>query len=161
MSEARLSLGGSAAALVEVVRAMRAMSDADAVNTLLEAVRAALAQYEEAQMEGLTVGRMVHYVLTEDDATQINRRRTDGGSVQSRLEAGTWPAGAQAHIGNTAEAGQHVAAVVVRVWSDSGMVNLKCLLDGNDDFWASSIPFQAQSPQAPVSQRTWHWIEPA
>jgi hypothetical protein len=113
------------------------------------------------KMDGLTTGRMVHYVLSYEDAKQINRRRTDSGSIHKRMDSGTWPEGAQAHIGNAVDMGEHVPAVIVYVWSDSGMVNLKCLLDGNDDYWASSIPYESGEPPVAPSIRTWHWIEKA
>jgi hypothetical protein len=107
-------------------------------------------------MEGLTVGRMVHFVASESDCIQINRRRKDALDVRLRVVNNTWPMGAQAHVGNSVEPGQHLAAVIVYVWNDSGLVNLKVLLDGNDDFWATSISF-AESP----SPHNWHWIEKA
>lgn len=114
-------------------------------------------------MEGLTEGRMVHYILNQWDADSINVRRSDATDVPDRVRAGQWPMGAQAHVGNTVEAGEHVPAVIVRVWGQNGMVNLKCLLDGNDDYWASSIPFDdgLEGNRAGPDQRTWHWIEKA
>lgn len=104
----------------------------------------------------ITIGRTVHYTLNEQDAAEINRRRTTGQSIANRLRwsvvgkhegaipadssdgsVRAWPAGAQAHIGNNAEAGQVYPAVSVRVWTP-GMANLQVLLDGNDVYWATS-----------------------
>lgn len=87
-----------------------------------------------------TVGRTVQYTLSEDDAGQINRRRTDGKSIAERIKAAIWPLGAQAHIGNQAEAGQVYPMVVVRTWGDApgSSVNGQVMLDGNDVFWATS-----------------------
>lgn len=91
----------------------------------------------------ITVGRTVLYTLSEQDAAEINRRRTTGQSIAERMKYGddpqlkAWPAGAQAHIGNSAEAGQVYPAVSVRVWSP-GMVNLQVMLDGTDVYWATS-----------------------
>lgn len=97
----------------------------------------------------ITIGRTVHYTLNETDATEINRRRTTGALIAARMKASVpaveggaapiygWPAGAQAHIGNDAQAGQVCPAVSVRVWSP-GMANLQVMLDGNDVYWATS-----------------------
>ena len=60
-----------------------------------------------------SIGRIVHYRLSADDSTQINRRRTTGASIAARMKDAVsmhesitaWPAGAQAHIGNEAHEG--------------------------------------------------------
>jgi len=91
-----------------------------------------------------TIGRIVLYTLSAQDAEQINRRRTTGTAIAERMSYDSgdpmmkaWPAGAQAHIGNEAREGQTVPATVVAVWSDT-CVNLHCLLDGTDAYWATS-----------------------
>lgn len=88
----------------------------------------------------ITIGRTVLYRLNEQDAAQINRRRTNGSSIAARIEEGKWPEGAQAHIGNVVQAGEAFPAVALRVWGsgDNPPVNLRVLLDGNDDLWATS-----------------------
>jgi hypothetical protein len=107
-------------------------------------------------MDGLIEGRIVHYVLTEQDVKAINRRRT--GQNISHVDP-SWPKGAQAHIGNDVQACEHVPAIVVRVWDrtgPTGTVNLQCLLDGNDQLWVTSTQYSdGKEP------RTWHWIEKA
>jgi hypothetical protein len=119
-------------------------------------------------MDGLVTGRIVYYVLNEEDATQINRRRTTAHSIAERISAkigtviapGTdtphdfsvWPVGAQAHIGNDVVAGQIVPAMVVAVWGDV-CVNLKAMLDGTDTYWATSRNYHPD--KAPGS---WHWM---
>lgn len=96
-----------------------------------------------------SIGRIVHYTLSEGDAEQINRRRTTGRAIADRLETGAWPLGAQAHIGNHAEAGQVYPLLITRVWpSDTGAVNGQVFLDGNDVFWATSRT-QANYPGMP------------
>ena len=96
----------------------------------------------------ITIGRTVHYTLNEQDAAEINRRRTSGKSIAERMKVQIsqvetetpilgWPTGAQAHIGNEAAAGQVFPAVSVRVWTPA-MANLQVLLDGNDVYWATS-----------------------
>ncbi len=97
-----------------------------------------------------TLGRIVHYVLSAQDAEQINRRRTTGPAIAERIPSGAWPVGAQAHIGNAAREGQHVAAIVVAPNSDT--CNLQCFLDGNDAFWALSA-------REGTEPGTWHWPE--
>jgi hypothetical protein len=82
-----------------------------------------------------TIGRIVHYKLSQYDADQINRRRDD---YSASVPGNT---GFQAHVGNRAEAGQVYPAQVVRVFDpegDSGTSNLQVFLDGNDTFWATS-----------------------
>ncbi len=106
-------------------------------------------------MEGLRTGRIVDYVLTEDDAYHMNCRRTTSESIRERVAADKWPIGAQAHVGNELKAGEHCPAMVVAI--DNGTtVNLKVFLDGNDDYWAGSRDFSAD-----MTPGTWHWLEKA
>ncbi len=107
-------------------------------------------------MDGLVPGRIVYYVFSEHAADEVNRRRTNSLSIAERLKAHPpqWPAGAQAHIGNVVSAGDIYPAMVIRVWSqDSGCSNLKVLLDGADDFWATSI-----SHADDKRPHSWHWM---
>jgi len=107
-----------------------------------------------------TIGRIVIFKITEEMAQQINRRRTTGASIAKRLSllpTADWPAGAQAHIGNTVSAGEEYPLVVVRVWPDefgSGVpgVNGQVILDGNDCLWVTSV---GEGPNA----GQWHWPE--
>jgi hypothetical protein len=87
-----------------------------------------------------SIGRIVHYMLSEQDAAEINRRRTTGKAIADRIATATWPLGAQAHIGNEAKAGAVCAMVIVQVWGDSegACVNGQVFLDGVDVFWACS-----------------------
>ena len=71
---------------------------------------------------GPTIGRIVHYTLTENDAEMIRGQRESSGM-----------------FGNPVEAGQVYPAVVVRVFSEgSSSANLSVLLDGRDTYWATS-----------------------
>ena len=100
-----------------------------------------------------TVGRIVHYRLSAIDAENINRRRTSGASIAERLksEPPTWPAGAQAHIGNGATAGEVFPLVVVRVHDEPHLtVNGQVLLDGNDQLWVTSAGEGTENG-------TWSW----
>lgn len=78
-----------------------------------------------------SVGRIVHYKLSEVDAEAINRRRDDFDT------ANPGATGFQAHIGNRAEAGQTFPATVVRTFGGDA-VNLQVSLDGTDTYWATS-----------------------
>jgi hypothetical protein len=118
-------------------------------------------------MDGLKPGRIVYYVLSAQDAAEINRRRTTGASIAERMKQELqqlyngvqstvfgWPAGAQAHIGTPVEAGEILPAMVLKVWGqESGCSNLKVMLDGTDTYWATSRNFAAD--KAPG---TWHWM---
>jgi len=103
-------------------------------------------------MQGLTVGRIVHYVLTDQDVEQINRRR-----VPTVGHGENWPQGAQAHVGSPALTGDHIPMLVVRVWPESdSLINGQCFLDGNDVLWVTSRVFNEDKVMG-----TWHWIEKA
>jgi hypothetical protein len=90
-----------------------------------------------------TIGRIVLYTLSEQDAKEINRRRTSGPSIAQRMDPanhqlyGAWPAGAQAHIGNEVHSGETYPMIIVAVWSPT-CVNGQVFLDGTDTFWAPS-----------------------
>ncbi len=115
-------------------------------------------------MDGLVAGRIVYFVFDAQSAQEVMRRRTTSASIADRikqqvitLEHGTvpqWPLGAQAHIGNDVQAGDICPAMVVSVLDvTAGAVNLKVLLDGTDDYWATSVSYDAT--KAP---RSWHWM---
>lgn len=78
-----------------------------------------------------TIGRIVHYTLSDQDAVLINKRRDDSFVAET------------AHsIGNMARGGDVYPAMVVRVFEGgteaNGVCNLQVFLDGNDTFWATS-----------------------
>jgi hypothetical protein len=66
-----------------------------------------------------TIGRIVHYVLSDDDADRINRRRTDGAA------------------GNGVRSGDVFPAVIVRTFGGVA-VNLQVFVDGDDVLWVTS-----------------------
>jgi hypothetical protein len=107
-------------------------------------------------MQGLTVGRIVHYVLSESEADVINRFRNISGNGPDNLGVG-----AQVHQGNRVSAGEHVAMIVVAVWDHqpeggNGCCNGQVLLDGNDSVWVTSCTYGEDNRPG-----SWHWIEPA
>lgn len=101
----------------------------------------------------LSIGRLVHYVLSQDDATKINGRRTNGAAIQDRILGDKWSIGAQAHIGNLAGAGDVLPAIVVSVLPCE-QVNLQVFLDGNDVFWATT---RAEAAPGRTEPGRWHW----
>jgi hypothetical protein len=99
-----------------------------------------------------SIGRVIHYRPTEEQAAAVNRRREHFASAQSR-EA--WPPGAQAHVGNRVRAGQPYPAIVTAVWpeefgKDTVGVNAQVLLDGSDSFWITSV-------REGTEAGTWEW----
>lgn len=78
-----------------------------------------------------SVGRIVHYRLTAQDADQINRRRPIGPQDGH---------GKVVHVGNPVSEGDVFPLIVTRVWgaSEGSAVNGQVLLDGNDSLWVTS-----------------------
>lgn len=81
-----------------------------------------------------TIGRIVHYRLSKQDAAEINRRR------QRYADAPDQSWGFLAPVGNHAAAGQVFPADIVRVFGDSpkSAANLQVKLDGTDVLWVTS-----------------------
>lgn len=96
-----------------------------------------------------SVGRIVHYKLTAQDAEQVNRRRADWQA--DRAEKVTAAIGYMAHVGNTASEGDVYPMLIVRVWgmTEGSSVNGQVFLDGNDTLWVTSVG-QGDQP------RQWH-----
>lgn len=91
-----------------------------------------------------SVGMIVHFRMTADQAQQVMRRRTDGKSIAERIKTHMWPLGAQAHIGNPVSEGAILPMVITAVWPDEfGQgkpgVNGQVLMDGNDCLWVTSV----------------------
>ncbi len=109
-----------------------------------------------------SIGRTVIFKITDQQAQEINRRRTTRASIADRIKDAApthdkWPIGAQAHIGNIAHTGEEFPLVIVRVWPDefgAGKpgVNGQAFLDGNDSLWVTSAGEGSEDGQ-------WHWPE--
>lgn len=102
-------------------------------------------------MEGLKPGRIVYFVLDENAKRHINRRYDDANS-QAGIEMMMAKSGAQIHVGSRVLAGDVCPAMVTAV-RDGDVCNLKVMLDGNDTYWATSIPYADN--RLPGS---WHWM---
>jgi len=86
-----------------------------------------------------TVGRIVLYVLTAQDAKEINRRRGDAADFARDISSAPFTPAPVVGFGNEASEGDECAATVVRVFDPRvPTVNLQVHLDGNDTYWATS-----------------------
>ena len=85
-----------------------------------------------------SVGQIVHYKLTAQDAEQVNRRRKDADS--NRQNHSDAALGYVAHVGNFASEGDVYPMLIVRVWGTTpeSSVNGQVFLDGNDTLWVTS-----------------------
>ncbi|MFE7954367.1 hypothetical protein [Streptomyces sp. NPDC057413] len=96
-----------------------------------------------------SIGRIVHYRLSERDANEISRRRKDFHDNRSADKH----TGFVGHVGNWVQAGDVFPAMIVRVWDESTVtVNLQVTLDGTDTLWATS---RAEGTEP----GTWAWPE--
>lgn len=92
-----------------------------------------------------TIGRIVHYTLSESDAEAINRRRDDRIAYQANPyndeRVSKKPTGFQVHHGNKAHEGDVLPMIIVRVWGTQpdSAVNGQVFLDGNDTLWVTSV----------------------
>lgn len=100
-----------------------------------------------------TIGRIVSYTLSEQDAEAINRRRKDARKLNAAgVTLASQNLGAQIHTGNSVTEGDVYPLIITRVWGADATspINGQLLLDGNDVLWVTSVP-QGTGP------RTWAW----
>lgn len=91
-----------------------------------------------------TIGRIVHYTLSEQDAAAINKRRKDAWNLNAAgVTLASQELGAVIHAGNGVSAGDVYPLIITRVWGNTpeSSVNGQVLLDGNDTFWATSVAY--------------------
>lgn len=90
-----------------------------------------------------TIGRIVHYRLSESDAEAVNRRRDDAvAAAHNPSHADRQkPMGEQVHRGNRVTAGDVFPMLIVRCWGTTpeSSVNGQVFLDGNDVLWVTSV----------------------
>jgi hypothetical protein len=97
-----------------------------------------------------TIGRIVHYTLSDQDADTINGRRKQAlDHVIAHRERAD---GSVIHYGNAVAEGDVYPMTIVRVWGDrpEAAVNGQVHLDGNDLLWVTSV-------QVGTGPRTWAW----
>lgn len=94
-------------------------------------------------------GKLVIYQINEEDATEINRRRSDA-IIHNANNAHS---GIQVYVGNDVYPGDLFPAIIIRVWQgpEFNSANLKVLLDGNDTWWVQSRTRGKQPGQ-------WRWL---
>lgn len=97
-----------------------------------------------------TIGRIVHYRLSADDAAEINRRRQQARDHMADHHNNA--NGVQVHVGNKVEEGETYPMMITQVWGKdpTSSVNGQVFLDGNDLFWAASVAV-GEGP------RSWSW----
>lgn len=85
-----------------------------------------------------TVGRIVLYSLSAQDAEEINRRR--GHASANLKEHRERSDGSQIHTGNSVAGGDIYPLIITRVWGPdpTSAVNGQLMLDGNDTYWVTS-----------------------
>lgn len=89
-----------------------------------------------------SLGRTVHYTLSEQDADAINKQRMDAKNLNAAgVTLASQELGAQIHCGNVVGAGEVYPLVITRVWGNepTSAVNGQVQLDGNDLYWATSV----------------------
>lgn len=103
-----------------------------------------------------SIGRIVHYRLSEQNANEINRRREDAsGNMMAHKQNGN---GVIIHAGNPVSAGDIYPMVIVRTWGpdEHHAVNGQLLLDGNDTLWLTSVGQVSAGAEPSHGQ----WFEP-
>jgi hypothetical protein len=99
-----------------------------------------------------TIGRIVHYQLSEGDAEAINRRRRD--ALRHMGEHQMNATGVMVHVGNTVQPGDTFPMVITKIWGSGpdALVSGQVMLDGSDLYWATSVHV---GPEA----GSWMWPE--
>lgn len=94
-----------------------------------------------------TIGRIVHYTLTAEDAQKVNKRRQD--AVESDFtEEGT---GAVIHYGEPVP--EYCVFPMIVTTVDRGIVGGQVFLNGNDTLWVYPV-MEAEHPGDPG---LWFW----
>jgi hypothetical protein len=99
-----------------------------------------------------TIGRIVIYTLSADDAATINKRRADARAHMDAHRSNS--NGVMVHVGNEAREGQEYPMLIVatRGGQPDSYVNGTVQLDGSDTFWATSR-------KVGTGPGTYHWME--
>lgn len=92
-----------------------------------------------------TLGRIVHYTLTQVDVDAIKAQRSV--RIPPRSDD------VRPCVGNDVSEGDVVPMMVTQVWT-AECVNGQCFLDGNDQHWRTSATYSESYPPEPGS---WTW----
>ena len=92
----------------------------------------------------VTIGRIVHYCMSELDCKDVKHQRLLDGQM---LNGGA--------VGNETQPGSVYPAIVVAVWSTNG-ANLQVFVDGPDSYWAASRLIDGTVGDEP-SPGSWRW----
>lgn len=96
-----------------------------------------------------TIGRTVHYVLTEADAAAVNKRISDARANMDGHRANA--TGVVVHVGNDVTAGEIVPLIISKVWGndESSAFNGQAILDANFSLWVTSTSMMHERPLMP------------
>lgn len=103
-----------------------------------------------------SVGRIVHYQLTSENAEKINKWRHDALAASTAEDED----GSQLHYGNDVYEGEIFPMIVTRVLREN-LVNGKVMLDGSDTFWATSVEKAPQDEAGETQHQVGSWFWPA
>lgn len=111
-----------------------------------------------------SVGRIVHYRLTEADAARVLlHRRHHTVEVPWSNEHGSGVARHAAFEGNAPKGGDVYPMLITRVWSpeptEGDCVQGQVFLDGNDSLWVTSVQQQGYTYDPSITEGV--WFEPA
>lgn len=84
-------------------------------------------------------GRIVNYVITADQAREINNRRAHADAHRSVHKAAA--NGTMVHVGASVTEGRKFPMIITAVHGDepTSLINGQVFLDGNDSLWVTSI----------------------
>lgn len=96
----------------------------------------------------MTIGNIVYYRLTLDQAYMTNKRREDARQNFPKMREER--PGFQAHVGSPVSEGDMVPLVITASLSED-LVNGQAILDGNDTLWVTSATMGTQPGQWSIS----------
>lgn len=85
-----------------------------------------------------SLGRIVHYTMTAEDAEKINKRRKDAHYAMDMHR--TSANGVMVHVGNDVKEGDVYPLIITKIWDEGerASFNGQLMLDGNDLYWVTS-----------------------
>lgn len=107
-----------------------------------------------------SIGRIVHYRLTDQDCASIaHRRRRHSDDVEWANEHGSGVTKHQVFEGNQPKAGEVYPMMITRVWdlhpTEASCVQGQVFLDGNDTIWKTSVQQHGQTYDPTVENGVW------